>query len=255
MSAGNKATWAANAKASGLEIAGYHYFLREAQLNSYLHAGLMAYWPCNRIVENNILDLSGNDNTGILDVDPPSDAPVLAAGLGTKLKSSLYYDGNQKAIRCGRDSTLLQPPRLTIEFFFKLPTSKDGVSVGIMNKRVGGDAWYVNTSNDNEVNFRLWGLTENSVKAVTPCIVETPYMVNFTYDGSHIRVYLNGYEDNNIAATGTPAQQPTSDLYIGASYYIVTGPYTGWIGDVCLYNRVISPAEIATRYKFATRKI
>ncbi len=71
-----------------------------------------------------------------------------------------------------------------------------------------------------------------------------------TYDGSKITLYVDGTPDTSVAATGKIAQDSfplyisgSSETPFGHTYYI-----NGLIDEVSLYNRALSPAEIAAIY-------
>jgi hypothetical protein len=70
-----------------------------------------------------------------------------------------------------------------------------------------------------------------------------------TYDGSALRIYVNGVLDATRAVTGTTCAN-TEPLAVGAKNRTVTGVveayFDGRIDDVRVYNRALSAAEIRT---------
>ena len=64
-----------------------------------------------------------------------------------------------------------------------------------------------------------------------------------TYDGATIRLYVNGVEEANMASS-TPIGTNALNLGIGAQPD-GGSPLTGSLDDVLLYNRALSPSEIA----------
>ena len=65
-----------------------------------------------------------------------------------------------------------------------------------------------------------------------------------TYDGTTLRVYVNGVQVGSLAATGTIASS-TGQVTIGGNS--VWGEYfAGAVDDVRIYNRALSAAEITS---------
>jgi hypothetical protein len=81
--------------------------------------------------------------------------------------------------------------------------------------------------------------THNGNKVLS---LNTLYDVSFTYDGSYIRLYINGLSDNTPAAkTGT--LNDTSTIYqIGCRNS--SGYFTGSIIKSIIWNRALSPVEL-----------
>ena len=74
----------------------------------------------------------------------------------------------------------------------------------------------------------------------------TWYRVAMTYDGSSLRLYVNGALDGSIAASGIIAPKPVPLRIGGAS----TGPwfFNGRVDEVSLYNRALSASEVQSIY-------
>jgi hypothetical protein len=77
------------------------------------------------------------------------------------------------------------------------------------------------------------------------------YFAVMTYDGSNLRIYLNGQLDGSMAATGA-LQTSDGSMRIG-SYAPVNGTnsksfFNGLLDEVSVYNRALSPTEIQSAY-------
>ena len=66
-----------------------------------------------------------------------------------------------------------------------------------------------------------------------------------TYDRQFIRLYVNGVEVTNTAAT-SPIPTSTENLGIGRHALFATRNFDGLIDEVSIYNRALSAGEIAT---------
>lgn len=78
----------------------------------------------------------------------------------------------------------------------------------------------------------------------------TWYHLCWTYDGSNIRMYINGVLDRTIAKTGV-IDSSDATLYIGYSGYS-TEYLTGYVNDARLYDHALSQMEV---YEIAKAKI
>ncbi|MBM4043860.1 MAG: prepilin-type N-terminal cleavage/methylation domain-containing protein [Planctomycetes bacterium] len=72
-----------------------------------------------------------------------------------------------------------------------------------------------------------------------------------TYDGSSMRVYINGKLDNSIAQTGS-IRTTTEDAGIACKNYWATGGqyfFRGCIDELAVLKRALGPEEILAHYK------
>lgn len=83
--------------------------------------------------------------------------------------------------------------------------------------------------------------------------------VTLTYDGSTNAIYRNGILANSAAESGNITNILSLPFIVGAqynannSYNLPTDGFNGWIGNVLLYNRALSAAEVLQNFN-ATRK-
>src|SRR5207248_9141361 len=72
-----------------------------------------------------------------------------------------------------------------------------------------------------------------------------------TYDGSYVRIYVDGAEvGSGSALAGTMAYDNTldnGDLFLGAFNSGGQG-FTGTLDEPSIYNSALGPAEVASRY-------
>ena len=255
MSDTTKATWATNAAASKFNLSGYHYFLRSAQRDLYTHHGLVGYWHCNEIVGGKVLDLSGNANHGALKPSYPINAPALQKSMNTRFSNGLRYDGTDDHVLIANSKSLNITAAISILgwiYVLQLPkvTSK---SAFILSGQETYILWV--SKDDNKLYGRITdgGRPRNVPAAANPIVANKWYMGAFTYDGNIMRVFLN---KNQITS-----QEYEGDIDIRYASKAI-GAYSGAsigtnciIDEVALYNRALSPEEIATRYKFAIAKV
>lgn len=255
MSDANKATWATNARASGLNLSGYHYFLREAQRDLYTHHGLVGYWSFNEIVNNQVLDISGNALHGDLKPTPPADAPQLVEGMSTRFSKCLEFDGSNDYVV----SPVSNKFDLTTNFSF-MGWLKQTVHAAA-NKNA-----FQKHGTDTRSSYRMasgyWN-TWRAVIAVGDVEYSTTPNINIgtgwnqlvgTYDGNVLLLYVNKVlRASNSDMSGAIDLNPAEPFYIGGR--LGASPFPGPIDEVCIYNRLLSAAEIATRYDFAMKEV
>ncbi|MCC5790658.1 MAG: LamG domain-containing protein [Opitutales bacterium] len=71
------------------------------------------------------------------------------------------------------------------------------------------------------------------------------FHVAVTYDGHFVRFYLNGNLDSEFASPGIVFGDTTHPLHLGANFAGETEYLAGILGDVAVYDRALSGAEIA----------
>ena len=255
MSAGEKAAWETNAKASGLNLAGYHYFLRSAQRDLSTHHGLCGYWHCNEIVNGQVLDLSGKGNHGTLEPDYPSDAPVLTNSDKTRFGKGILFDGVNDYVNCGVDDSLNITDRLTFETWFRLDDkTKRCRLISRLFFRAGNDSggYYLDYRADTTPKKLQFVTLNNGVTDIDfDYETEDEWLdIYCVYDGTDNIIYINGEEEDRKASGGI-RNSPGDNFLLSAGGNIIKGAED----EVCVYNRALSAAEIATRYKFAIAKV
>ncbi len=255
MSPGDKATWEANAKATGLRLPGYHYFLREAHRNLYTHTGLVGYWHCNEVVTAKVLDLSGNGNHGILSPGYPGNAPLLVASESTRVGHALYYDGTDDYVNCMGQASLVMGLH---DWYMEALIKKDqaGADQYILRHGSGAaDYWFFRISAAEKLQF----LVQDSVGGIR--WDESNITVNGDYHWVAVNVDRSGnmtlWIDAVLVATVdfSPLETDSIDPDGNLTIAYQSDPLKGIIDEVCIYNRNFSPAEILARHRFAIAKV
>ncbi len=141
----------------------------------------------------------------------------------------------------------------SLEFWFKATSWMTGAIV------IKGE-----TSSGALMNYAVWsyadgipvfiigdGVGSNSVAVASALSIDIWYHLLVTWDGSKLKLYLDGLENNSANQTRTPAAN-TDRLLLGWS----TTHYSNVIiGEVRIYNRVLTPLEtqgnyLATKWRY-----
>lgn len=243
-----KETWNKLAKSLKQPITGYSYFIRMAQKNLLLYLGLVGYWSFNYNVGDQVYDLSGNGNHGILSPSYPSDCPKLDTSINSKFGQALSFDGINNYLNIFSGINLSSPfPLITIELLVKKNPSDVCFFLrkSINNIRLG----FLST---NSLWITLRSATSDIIDAIILSITlinNIWYGLSFTYNSytGILNLYLNGLlieqRINLIGIIGNDS----SPLYLGVDSP-GTYPFTGLLDELHIWNRELSPIEILKHY-------
>ena len=174
------------------------------------------------------VDSSGNDNDAAL-----MDGPARTTG---RFGRGLRLDGVDDAVQLPITQSLAFSSAFTIEAWIAPTTfgrerSLWRTSGAMLTLRADGTIVPVAVLSDEQVGFVSSGTLP----------LDTWSHVAMTYDGSMLRLYINGAEAGSRAATGTlvPASPPEAGILGGAS------AFAGTIDELRLYRRALSASEIA----------
>jgi Concanavalin A-like lectin/glucanases superfamily len=96
---------------------------------------------------------------------------------------------------------------------------------------------------DGRVGLFLDDSDSAGIRGNTVLVTGQWYHVAATWDGSNVRIYVNGQLDNTPTARSGTIATDTRPVYIGGR--ATTDQFHGMMRDVRLYNRALSAAEIA----------
>lgn len=104
---------------------------------------------------------------------------------------------------------------------------------------------------DKTFAFRIYNPSQKIVKSPTAATSNKRYHVCGTYDGSTMRLYIDGTQ----VATGAKSGNLTNDsapVWIGGQPITVTSrPWNGTLDDIRVYSRLLSANEVETIYNCA----
>jgi hypothetical protein len=164
---------------------------------------------------------------------------------------ALNFDGNDY-INCGNDSSLV-PSSLTISLWFKTSGSASAIP-RLINKSYGGspyDSYFIRINN-NVLNFKI-GVSSASVQiaGATNVVDGNWHHVVGTYDGSQLKLYLDGNsEATPVSETRAIIENTTYNLTIGCELgaYGFSWPFTGDISNVSIFNSALTASQIRKIY-------
>jgi hypothetical protein len=171
-----------------------------------------------------------------------------------------YFDGaGSYYIKAGHGSSLNATSTLTISAWIKHNASLSGVgSRGVIVQKgnfTGSNGYYLLRMDSN--NHYLFGVYQAGWHYPTSASTIPPgswHMITATWNGSVMRMYMDGVQDVNTLNYSGPITPSSIDLTMGRTADD-TGDSTiyfkGSIDDVRIYNRALSAAEISAIYNAA----
>jgi hypothetical protein len=175
---------------------------------------------------------------------------VNGVGYNSSNSGSLVFDGTNDYVDCGNTSPLSSiggTTNITVSgWAYYTAYGGGGQSYSVIT--VKGDPWTWLLENPfNTFRFRITaGGSDVNVADTSTHLLNTWYNVVGTYDGSNMRIYVNGSLKNTKAQTGTLATNSITakiGTYQGTNYNL-----TGRIANVSIYNRVLTATEVSHNY-------
>ena len=228
----------------GLSMTGWNAYFKIASDNPKDALGLSAYWSMNRSLNQTILDLSKNGNTGRLKPYFLINSPIYSKSKNSKMFYSLYFDGFDDYVDVSSSSDLDIGDSFSISVWIK--TSNTSLNTILHRGSSGLDTGYsisVASGEPSNNSFSIEGVSDFKWGPY-PGDGKWHHVV-FVYDSiySKMIVYVDGEFVQEKTVSGTPTGFYNQDLYIGkaknGSY-----PFSGNIDELGIYNRVLSFKEV-----------
>ena len=185
-----------------------------------------------------VVDQSGSGNNGV--VSGATSVTTGHTGRGRR------FDGTNDLVRVTDSASLDLTGPLTIEAWV-FPTALGAKLRPIVVKQVTGStiAYGLHAHRTNPrrpAGIVVANGATRTVNGTTVMPSSTWTHLAFTFDGTNLRLYVNGSLVQTVAATGAIAAT-TGDLLIGTD---TVGWFKGTLDDLRIYNRALTATEIAT---------
>jgi hypothetical protein len=210
--------------------------------------GLVGCWKFDEGSGVTAIDSSGSFNDGLM-VNTTYSADTPPQSLSTfALRFNNTYSGNAYSYVTIPDSLSLRPSSgLTLAAWVKTDTNEGRLRV-IISKQYGSsnhDSFVLWCHDDGRLWFSLEGV--GVIQSGQPPLNEWHHIVA-TYNGSFMRLYMDGVEQSSGAATGSILYDNNTVLIGADSNQADHTPDEGWSGaidEVLIYNRALNETEIA----------
>jgi Concanavalin A-like lectin/glucanases superfamily/Domain of unknown function (DUF1929)/Bacterial Ig domain len=199
-------------------------------------SGLVAAYGFDEGTGTTTADVSGSANTGTI-----TGATWSTAGRNGR---ALSFNGTSNWVTVPDAAGLRLSTGMTLEAWVR-PAANTGWRTVLMKERPGGmsyDLYGFDNSGRPPAVYGNYGGTDVSASGGTALALNTWTHLAGSYDGTTMRLYVNGVQVATKARTGALTSS-TSALRIGGNS--PWGEYfAGLIDDVRVYNRALTPAEI-----------
>jgi chitodextrinase len=199
-------------------------------------SGLVGAWAFGEGAGSTTVDASGNGNTGT----------ITAASWSTQGRAgnALSFNGTNSVVRVASAQSLNLTTGMTLSAWVRPAASQTGRRTILQRQ---ADAYFLTASNDQQGRPAGGGTIGSNtplVRGSTTLPVNAWTHLAVTYDGSILRLYVNGTQVRTHAATGA-IQTTTNPLWIGGNQPY--GEYfNGLIDEVRVYDRALTQADIQT---------
>lgn len=211
--------------------------------------GLVGHWKMEETFAGTVADSSGYNRDGTPQgatganntPQPVVNVPGSTSFLSTR---SLDFDGTDDYLSVSTAAELASNP-ISVSFWTKndvAPTQFDGL-LGKTNGTNWTQGWGFFYNSASQVRFFIENYAANvAVASINP--QEWNHIVG-TWDGTTIRIYVNGVEGASDAYAGTiTSSHPFEIGRLGGNAFNLDGK----LDDVRIYNRVLSLAEVKALY-------
>jgi hypothetical protein len=191
-------------------------------------------WPLDEGGGANTVDVSGNDLHGTLIGNP---APLWTSGVSS---NALMFDGIQNEVQVG-DATVLSPTNaLTLSAWVKLATNATGEVIAKWNAGDQHGSYLLSITNGYPaLELSLGGVYVLALSDGQLPDTEWHHLVG-TYDGTELRIYLDGTLQGCTQATGK-VEYVTAPLRLGLP--------AGHLDNVRIYSVPLNSSEVAALSK------
>ncbi|MFZ4708154.1 MAG: LamG domain-containing protein, partial [Bacteroidales bacterium] len=215
---------------------------QSAGLSSSLQTGLVAYYPFN----GNANDESGNGNNGVVN------GATLTTDRFGNVGSAFYFDGVNNNIEVP-NSYILNPSLITISLWVKIASGSTLDNMDMVSKDGESFDRQYEIIRSGVNKYRAHFASSGSFcyyDGTTSPLLETWYHVVQTFDGTTLKLFVNGqYESGTIYCEAGVAQS-TQPLRFGGGAPAGLSQYffNGSLDEVKIYNRALSIEEIDSIY-------
>lgn len=131
------------------------------------------------------------------------------------------------------------------------------IYMGIFDKYVGSTSGFfldIPSTIDTKVRFGLHtNLGYSEIFSPSTLLINNWYMITATYDGSVMKIYLNGQLQNS-ATIGATIINANDNLYVGGDG-VSTFTFNGLIDEPAVWNRALSSLEITSMFNLGAASL
>ncbi|WP_298475445.1 LamG-like jellyroll fold domain-containing protein [uncultured Maribacter sp.] len=204
---------------------------------------------------NNVADKSPNENP-----TEPINLIYTADRLGIENTAGVFSAVSESYIKIPHNNAISLDKEMTISFWYYYQEQQNNSFFTLIEK--------TNPDDGGHSRYGMWvynggviemciepdtcpqSLCQECLDASTPLLVNTWNHLTSTFDGSTLKIYINGKESSSKNVNASGISQTEYELFIGTDPYNSIQNYvTGRMDNLRLYNRALSDAEIQSVYR------
>jgi hypothetical protein len=218
-----------------------------------LSDGPASYWKLDEAAGTSAADSAGSV-TGTYTTSPTLNQTSMVRDAGTAVS---FSDSVQNRVTLGDNYDFTGTASFSIELWMT-PTVANTHYRRVVSKEGTGGWWFeLNASSVSPAN-RLYFTRKDSgggndyLQTAGGLAAGTTYHIVVTYDGSNLRLYVNGALANGPVASSRSLPNTAAVLTLGNSS--ATGdPYGGLLDEVAIYTSALSATQVADHYNAGRR--
>lgn len=208
--------------------------------DSDLCQGLLGDWQLDDGVGCTAVDGTGT-NPAALGPSCPGNAPVWTSGFGGG--QALAFDGVDDSLGVASPSGLSSLDQLTLAAWIRHGPS--GIFRSIIDRRDSGvDGFDLYLSAASRAFVRI---NDQVLEGTTAVADGQWHHVAATWDGSAIRLYVDGQLDASVSIPATSVET-SGALFLGQRFDTLQNPYAGTLDRVSIHDRGLSAIEVLDLY-------
>ncbi|HSY41318.1 MAG TPA: LamG domain-containing protein [Polyangia bacterium] len=205
---------------------------------SNLSSGLVSWWRA----EGNGNDSAGHNNNGFLE-----NVSFVPGPLGGQ---AFNFDGTTSDVVVQTSTTLDVATGFGLSLWIEVAAWPSAGTVIVDKWVYGQEDKLISLHPDGHIGFLLYPTASQQVVSSTALTLGTWHHVAATYEGTTVRIYIDGVLDASAPAAGDVADSTGSLTFAhnavrGAQEPVNNGFFAGALDEVRWYNRALSAAEIA----------
>lgn len=211
--------------------------------------GLVGYWRMDEdpaIHNTSIIDESGEGNSGVLNTGDGATNKSVAG----KFNRAITFDGIDDYVALGNPVSLQITETITLSAWIKSnDKSEKKRIINKLDSGAGQQSYTLFTGTNGKVIFKFWtGGVAKSVSSTTDIVDGNWHQVIATYDGSSMRIYIDGVLEATTSSITGAIDNDSSNVDIGRKADN-NQFFNGQIDDVRIYNRALSSEEVLSLFQ------
>lgn len=199
----------------------------------------------------------GNNGTMFGNMNTTLDGNLSSGRVSTgKFANALVFDGVNDYVSVDSSASLNITNAITLEAWVKpnFLHSDLRTAVAKWSSSQSADSYLLGIDTSGNIRFYLdsTGTGQTSLLSSNKVSANSWSHIAATWDGSIMRVFLNGIADTNTATFTSTIFKSNFPVYLGK--HDGGNPFNGTIDDVRIYNRALSPEEIRAAYEGGVKR-